>query len=192
MSFSHLFSPAAIGQCELKNRILMALFPTKYATDSRVNPKMMGFYRARARGGVGLIVLDCPCLDYPRGYKGPQELRIDEEEYVQGVRQLLDVIHAEEAKAFMHLNYPKERTFKNEVLGGKKKGDLWVAPLANAMSLDEAKEILEIMADGAKRAKEIGYDGVEVQASYGGLIAQLLSPLLNKRNDEMGGVLKRR
>jgi 2,4-dienoyl-CoA reductase (NADPH2) len=170
----------------------MALFPTKYPTESKINPKMTEFYRTRARGGVALIVLDCPCLDYPRAYKGTQELRIDQEEYARDLTKLIDIIHGEGSKAFMHLNYPKERVFEEAVDGGKRKGNLWVVSLANAMSLDEADEILEIKATGAKRAREIGYDGVEIQASYGGLIAQLLSPLLNKRNDEMGGSVKNR
>lgn len=192
MEFPHLFKSGKIGACHLKSRIIMPLFPTKYATESKVNPKMMEFYRARAKGGVALIVLDCPCLDYPRSYKGPQELRMDGEEYAAGISALLDVIHGEGAKAFMHLNYPKERASKEAVPGAKKKGDVWLIPLANAMSPEEAYEIRAIMATGAKRAKELGYDGVEIQASYGDLIAQLLSPLLNKRTDEMGGTLENR
>lgn len=192
MNFPHLFSSGKIGECSLKNRIIMPLFPTKYATESKVNPKIIEFYRARARGGVALIVLDCPCLDYPRAYKGPHELRFDQEDYARGVTELIGVIHAEGSKAFMQLNYPKERTFKKEIVGAKKKGDVWIVSLANAMSLDEAEEILDIMANGARKAREIGYDGVEIQASYGDLIAQLLSPLLNKRNDEMGGSTENR
>jgi 2,4-dienoyl-CoA reductase-like NADH-dependent reductase (Old Yellow Enzyme family) len=54
MCFPNLFSPGNIGHCHLKNRIIMSLFPTKYATDSRANPKMLEFYRARAKGGVGI------------------------------------------------------------------------------------------------------------------------------------------
>jgi len=170
----------------------MPLFPTKYATDSTVNPKMLEFYRARAQGGVALIVLECPCLDYPRAYKGPNQLRFDLPEYAEGLAELVDVINHEGARAFMHLNYPRERTFREPVTGAQKKGEAWVVSLANAMSLDEAGEILDIMADGARRAKEIGYDGVEIQASYGDLVAQLLSPLLNRRNDELGGALENR
>jgi 2,4-dienoyl-CoA reductase-like NADH-dependent reductase (Old Yellow Enzyme family)/thioredoxin reductase len=192
MNFSSLFSPGTIGGCSLRNRIIMPLYPTKYATDSRVNSKMLEFYRARSRGGVGLIVLDCPCLDYPRAYKGPHELRIDLPEYSDTVAALLKAVHDEGARAFMQLNYPKERTFDHEVEGAKRKGHSWKLPLANNMSVSEAGEILAIMANGAKRAREIGYDGVEVQASYGDLVAQLLSPLLNKRTDQFGGSLANR
>jgi NADPH-dependent 2,4-dienoyl-CoA reductase/sulfur reductase-like enzyme len=60
------------------------------------------------------------------------------------------------------------------------------------MSTEEAEEILAIMANGAAKARTIGYDGVEIQASYGDLIAQLISPLLNKRRDELGGAVENR
>lgn len=170
----------------------MPLFPTKYATDSRVNSKMLEFYRVRAKGGVALIVLDCPCLDYPRAYKGPQELRFDTQEYAVGLIQLLDVIHAEGTRAFMHLNYPRERKVEKAIEGAKQKGDAWVVSLANTMSIQEADEILAIMASGAAKARTMGYDGVEIQGSYGDLIAQLLSPLLNKRKDELGGAVENR
>lgn len=192
MNFPNLFSSGNIGECNLKNRIIMPLFPTKYATESKVNPKMLEFYRVRAQGGVALIVLDCPCLDYPRAYKGPNELRFDLEEYARGLAELIDVIHSEGSKAFMHLNYPRERTVKMEVPGAKKKGGVWVISLANSISMDEADEIITIMTDGARKAREIGYDGVEIQGSYGDLIAQLLSPILNKRSDELGGPLENR
>lgn len=192
MNFPHLFSPGHIGDCPLNNRIIMGLFPTKYATEGKVNPKMLEFYRARARGGAGLIVLDCPCLDYPRAYKGPNELRFDRDDLAEGIARLIDAIHVEGARAFMQLNYPKERVAAKKVPGAKKKGDSWVVSLANAMSVDEAYEIIEIMASGAVRARQIGYDGIEVQASYGDLIAQLLSPLLNKRDDELGGPVENR
>ena len=192
MSFPHLFKAGNIGSCRLKNRIIMPLYPTKYAREGKINPKMVEFYRARAAGGVALIVLDCPCLDYPRAYKGSHQLRIDSAEYVAGLKELLDAVKSEGARVFMQLNYPRERAVKQQVPGAKQKGDMWIAPLANTMSIAQADEILEIMAQGAVQAREIGYDGVEIQASYGDLISQLLSPLLNTRTDELGGRLENR
>lgn len=192
MHFPYIFREGKIGTCVLKNRLIMSLYPTKYSTDSKVNERMTEFYRERARGGVAMIVLDCPCLDFPRAYKGPNELRFDIPEFAEGIVRLLDAIHSEGAKAFMQLNYPKERIFDREVAGAKQKGNVWVAPLMKTMTADGAKEILQIMAHGAKRAIELGYDGIEVQASYGDLISQLLSPLSNKRTDEYGGSLENR
>jgi 2,4-dienoyl-CoA reductase-like NADH-dependent reductase (Old Yellow Enzyme family)/thioredoxin reductase len=190
--FPHLFQEGKIGTCVLKNRLIMSLYPTKYATDSRVNERMVEFYRERARGGVALIVLDCPCLDYPRAYKGPNELRFDTYEYAEGVKKLLKAIQNEGARAFMQLNYPKERVFDHEVPGSKQKGNVWISSLVNTMTSEEAKEIVDIIAEGAQKAGELGYDGIEVQASYGDLISQLLSPISNKRTDDYGGSLENR
>jgi 2,4-dienoyl-CoA reductase-like NADH-dependent reductase (Old Yellow Enzyme family)/thioredoxin reductase len=192
MPYPHIFQTGAIGTCELRNRIIMPLYPTKYSQDSRVNERMLAFYRERAKGGVAMIVLDGFCLDYPGLYKGKNELRADEPSYIDGIRKLLGVIHDEGCKAFMHLNYPKERFFDKQVPGAKQKGDKWVQPLANYITAEEARSVIGTMANGAVKAKEIGYDGVEIQASYGDLISQLLSPLSNKRTDEFGGRLENR
>lgn len=51
MSFPNLFSPGKIGECNLKNRIIMPLFPTKYATESKVTLKIMEFYREKRHIG---------------------------------------------------------------------------------------------------------------------------------------------
>jgi 2,4-dienoyl-CoA reductase-like NADH-dependent reductase (Old Yellow Enzyme family)/thioredoxin reductase len=192
MHFPHLFQEGLIGTCLLRNHLIMSLYPTKYSVDSRVNERMIEFYRDRARGGVAMIVLDCPCLDFPRAYKGPNELRFDNPDFADGIKNLLQAIHAEGAKAFMQLNYPKERVFDHEVPWAKQKGNAWVAPLVKTMTSEDAKEILDIMAKGAKKARELGYDGVEIQASYGDFISLLLSPLSNKRTDEYGVSLENR
>jgi 2,4-dienoyl-CoA reductase-like NADH-dependent reductase (Old Yellow Enzyme family)/thioredoxin reductase len=192
VSFPKLFSKGNIGQCQLKNRMIMPVYPTRYATESKTNPKMVAFYRARARGGVALIVLDCPCLDYPQAYKGPQQLRMDTAEFVHSLTGLLDAIKSEGSKVFMQIDFPGERTVKQPIPGATPKGGLWTAPLATTMSLQEAEVILETMARGAFKAREIGYDGVEIQASYGEFISQLLSPRLNIRTDEFGGSLENR
>ncbi|MEW6569960.1 MAG: FAD-dependent oxidoreductase [Nitrospirota bacterium] len=192
MHFPHIFLEGKIGTCVLKNRLIMSLYPTKYSTDSKVNERMIEFYRERARGGVAMIVLDCPCLDFPRAYKGPNELRFDIPEFAEGIKRLLNIIHSEGAKAFMQLNYPKERIFDHEVPGAKQKGNIWIAPLIKIMTTTEAEEILRIMANGAKQAMDLGYDGIEVQASYGDLISQILSPLSNNRTDKYGGSIENR
>src|SRR3990172_6979095 len=91
-AFPNLFSPAKIGTLELRNRMIMSLYPTKYPTDGKVNARYIEFWRARAKGGVALIVLDGACLDYPALYKGGAELRMDSDEYVEGLKRLLDAV----------------------------------------------------------------------------------------------------
>ncbi|MFV1951739.1 MAG: FAD-dependent oxidoreductase [Nitrospinota bacterium] len=192
MPFDKLFQEGNIGILRLRNRIIMPLYPTKYSQDSRVNDRMLAFYKERAGGGAAMIVLDCPCLDYPAAYKGKNELRIDEPSYVKGIQKLLNVIHKEGARAFMHLNYPKERICDEKADGARQKKGKWVQPLVNYMTADDAREIILKMASGARIARETGYDGIEIQAGYGDLISQLLSPLSNKRGDDFGGPIENR
>lgn len=189
--FPELFSPIKIGSIELRNRIIMSLYPTKYAHDSHVTDRLIAFFKVRAKGGVGLIVLDGACLDFPRAYKGPVELRMDTEEHRQGLKKLVQAVKSQGAHAFMHLNYPLGLPVAPETPGAIQRKGKWIMPLTEA-----AEELLAalpgIFARGAKLAQEIGYSGVEVQASFGAFLAQMLSPLTNKRSDKYGGSLKNR
>ena len=170
----------------------MSLYPTRYAADGKAGQKLVEFYRARARGGAALIVLDCPCLDYPRAYTVPHQLRMDTDGHIRSLTGLIDAVKSEGARVFMQLNYPKERSVLRPIPGARQMGDTWLAPLVDTMSIDEAHEILAIMVQGAAKAMDIGYDGIEIQASYGELISQLLSPISNTRTDVLGGSLENR
>ena len=192
MAYPNLFSKISIGALTLENRIIMPLLPTKYAEQSYVTQRMIDFYKARAAGGVALIVLDAPCLDYPDAYKGGQQLRIDGDEFLPSLTRLLEAIRSEGCKAFMHLNHPYEKTVDAKIPGAKQKKGKWVVDRVNVMDEEEIGSIVDLLAHGATLAREIGYDGVELQASYGDLVSRLLSPLTNRRSDRYGGVVGNR
>ena len=192
MDFPNLFSPVKIGALELRNRLIMSLYPTKYPTDGQVNDRYIEFWRARAGGGVAMIVLDGGCLDYPAAYKGGPELRMDTDEQAAGLKQLLAAVQSEGARAFMHLNYPAGLACEAGTPGAREKKGRWVLPLVGGATADQLAQVVKAYGAGAARAREIGYDGVEVQASWGDLVAQFLSPLSNKRTDEYGGSLENR
>jgi len=192
VDFPNLFSPVKIGALELRNRLIMSLYPTKYPTDGQVNDRYIEFWRARAGGGVAMIVLDGGCLDYPAAYKGGPELRMDTDEQAAGLKQLLAAVQSEGARAFMHLNYPAGLACEAGTPGAREKKGRWVLPLVGGATADQLAQVVKAYGAGAARAREIGYDGVEVQASWGDLVAQFLSPLSNKRTDEYGGSLENR
>jgi 2,4-dienoyl-CoA reductase-like NADH-dependent reductase (Old Yellow Enzyme family)/thioredoxin reductase len=117
---------------------------------------------------------------------------MDTDAHIRSLAGLIDAVKGEGARAFMQLNYPKERPVAKPIPGARQIGNTWLAPLVDTMSVDEAHEILAIMVRGAVKAMDAGYDGIEVQASYGEFISQLLSPLLNTRSDSLGGSLANR
>lgn len=192
MDFPNLFSPVKIGALELRNRLIMSLYPTKFPADGQVNDRYIEFWRARAAGGVAMIVLDGGCLDYPAAYKGGPELRMDTDEQAAGLKRLLAAVQSEGARAFMHLNYPAGLACEAGTPGAREKKGRWVLPLVGGATADGLAQVVKAYGAGAARAREIGYDGVEVQASWGDLVAQFLSPLSNKRIDEYGGSLENR
>ncbi|MCK4268030.1 MAG: FAD-dependent oxidoreductase [Actinomycetia bacterium] len=191
-TFPKLFEPTRIGGLQLRNRLIMSLYPTKYTTDSQANDRLIEFFRARAKGGAAMIVLDGGCLDYPAVYKGAVELRMDTEDHVAGLKRLISAVKSEGALAFMHLNYPAGPIVSEGISGAIEKKGRWMLPLISAGDEDRVKSLSKIFGTGAARAKEIGYDGVEVQASWGDIVAQFLSPLSNKRTDSYGGSLGNR
>jgi 2,4-dienoyl-CoA reductase-like NADH-dependent reductase (Old Yellow Enzyme family)/thioredoxin reductase len=185
--FPNLFSPGRIGGLELKNRLIMSLYPTQYVTDGRVNERLLEFCRRRAAGGVGLMVLEGGCLDFPIAWKGPLELRMDAPEYVSGLKQLAQAVQAQGARAFMHLNYPAALPAAEGTPGAVQRKGKWSLPLVSGGSAGQIERVVERFAAGARAARDMGYDGVEVQAGWGDLVAQFLSPLTNRREDGYGG-----
>ena len=95
MNFPHLFKAGDIGACRLRNRIIMSLYPTRYAVEGKAGQQLVEFYRARARGGAALIVLDCPCLDYPRAYTVAHQLRMDTDGHIRSLTGLIDAVKSE-------------------------------------------------------------------------------------------------
>jgi 2,4-dienoyl-CoA reductase-like NADH-dependent reductase (Old Yellow Enzyme family)/thioredoxin reductase len=190
--FPNLFSPCRLGEMELKNRLIMSLYPTQYVTDGKVNERLLQFCRRRAAGGAALLVLEGGCLDFPTAWKGPMELRMDAPEYAAGLEALAQAVQGEGARAFMHLNYPAALPAAEGTPGAVQKKGKWSLPLVSGGSAAQIERVAERLAAGASTARALGYDGVEVQAGWGDLVAQFLSPLTNRRVDEYGGALENR
>ncbi|MDP2661803.1 MAG: FAD-dependent oxidoreductase [Dehalococcoidia bacterium] len=180
-SYPRLFQRGLMGSLSLRNRVIMGVYPTQYAVESLVTDQMLGFYRARVQGGVALIVVEGPCLAYPYDYKGGTQLRMDEERFLSGLRDVTTTIHSGGARAFLHLNYPAK-----------------IGPPEERISLFEKAKPSGLLrmasrfGQAAVTARETGFDGVEVQAGWGELVSRLLSLAYNHRTDNYGGSLPNR
>ena len=172
---TRLFSPLKINSLELKNRIVMAPMGNGQANeDGSVSQTLIDYYEARARGGVGLIMLGSTTVDRITPHKGlPQ---IWDDKFIPGLRNLTEAVHLHGAKIFPQLCHPGGmRTF------GEDK-----AP--ESFSLQDIKRIVEQFGEAAGRAKQAGFDGVEIHAAHGWMVlGSFISPLHNKRIDKYGG-----
>jgi 2,4-dienoyl-CoA reductase (NADPH2) len=199
-----LFEPIRIGTLELKNRIkmpAMALVPPE--SEDVIIKRLKAFYIERAKGGVAIIGVSCTPT---RLIRDPM-LGLYDDRFVKSLKELPETVHAYGAKMYaqMGVGYswafgkgPVELVGPSGVsLSGRpgtpfRMGGPLEPTMPRALSVDEIHKIVEAYGDGARRAREAGFDAVEVIASVGYIIAQFLSPLTNKRTDEYGGNLENR
>ncbi|TGE31644.1 FAD-dependent oxidoreductase [Desulfosporosinus sp. Sb-LF] len=191
---SVLFSPAQIGTLQLRNRLVMTPMHLGYSPKGEVNDQLIEFYRARARGGVGLIVVGGCGIDRIGNAFGMTQL--DEDRYIPGLRRLVDAVHAEGAKIVPQL-YQAGRYAHSAMTG---QPSVAPSPIPSRLTgqtpleltTEKIAEIIASFVSAAKRAQTVGFDGVEILASAGYLISQFLSPLTNQRTDRYGGDLQAR
>ncbi len=185
------FTPARIGTMHVSNRLLMAPVKTAFAgLDAQVTDRLIAYYRRRAEGGVGAIIVEPMFVD-PAGKEHPKQLGIDDDDKIPGLRRLVDAIHAGGAKAVAHINHA------GRAANPKASGRAPEAPsalrcpttgaLPEVLSTSRVEVLVSAFGDAARRAQEAGFDAIEVQFGLGYLIAQFLSPRTNQRDDAYGG-----
>lgn len=192
---SLLFSPIAIGPMTLPNRLVMPAMHMNYTPDGEVNETLIAFYRERAKGGVGLILIGgCP-VEAEAG--SVFMIGINDDRFVPGLTRFARAMHEEGAKCGVQLYHAGRYTYSFFLNGGQApSASATFSPLTKEMSyemtLDDIKRCQDDFRLAARRAMKAGFDTVEVIASAGYLISQFLSPLTNKRTDAYGGSFENR
>src|ERR1700761_1114226 len=187
-----LLSPVAIGSMRLKNRIVLSPMTTNYGNDDQtVSERLIAFHEARAKGGVGLITVEVCTVDVKEKYQ-PQSLTLGADDYIEGHRRLTDRLHQYGAKVQPQITHPGPESlgwlyFGNGSvgpsvgLGGSASGP------SRQLDVAELDGIVEMYAQAARRAREAGYDGMELHAAHGYmLLGTFLSPVRNIHQDEYG------
>ena len=191
-----LLTPASIGAVEISNRIVMPPMTTRTAEeDGTVTEDTIAYYVARARGGVGLITVEMAAPE-KAGRHRRRELGIHDDRFLPGLTRLVAAIHESGAKASIQLGHAGGHT-RSDICG-----ETPIAPSAiphpvyevtfetiipDAMSHGRIDQTVQSFAAAAVRARSAGFDCVEIHGAHGYLLAQFLSPISNKRNDQYGG-----
>jgi len=180
---------------ELRNRIVMPPMVTQYGSgEGYVTARSRNYYAARARGGVGLIIVEATYVDKP-GQAFANQLAISDDKFIPGLSSLVQAIHKEGAKAAIQLHHGG-RLAKSALNGRQPVAPSPVASsegeLPKELSVEEIGKIVSKFADASVRAEKAGFDGVEIHGAHGYLIDQFLSPSSNKRRDSYGGDLGNR
>jgi len=199
-----LFEPIQVGNLELRNRIKMpAMAVAQPESEDVVIERLKGFYVERAKGGVAIIGVSCTAT---RLIQDPM-LGLYDDHLLVGLREITGAVHAHGARMYVQMGVGYCWAFDDgpvELVGPSgisvtghpgtafRMGGPWEPTMPRALSVDEIHQIVEAYGDGARRAREAGFDAVEVIASVGYVITQFLSPLTNQRTDEYGGSLENR
>lgn len=196
-AFAHLFEPLQIRGKRLKNRIMSSGHDTSMPTDNLVNEQLIAYHRARAEGGVGLIVLQVAGVHDSARYTS-HVLMATDDACIEGYRKLADVCHANGTVVLSQIFHPGREIMESS------DGLLAVAYSASSVpnerfrvmprALDQAMidEIVAGYGAAARRLYQAGLDGVEVVASHGYLPAQFINPRVNLRTDGYNGDLQQR
>lgn len=190
--YTHLLSPIAVGRNTIRNRSMSTAHGTGYAVDGKVSDQLIEYHLARARGGIGLIVMEATGVNAsPIGAKGGSYLRNSDDSVLPGYRELSQALHDEGTTVFTMLSH----SGRNTTMGMNGTPPRAPSPIPfdrardipRPLEIDEIKGIVKAFADAACRAREGGLDGVELSYTHGNLVQQFLSPLTNFREDEYGG-----
>ena len=195
---NNLFSPLKIRNAIIKNRAVMPpMVCFGFAgDDGLVTEKHIRHYEARAKGGVGLIIIEATCID-KSGRLSPDQLGLWSDEQILGFRRLAGICHHYGAKVLVQINHagmvaPKSVTISplapSDYLG-KMMDDVISA---RALKLSEIRTLQSKYVAAALRAQKAGLDGIEFHGAHGFLISQFFSPRINKRTDVYGGSVDNR
>ena len=220
-TFPQLLAPGRIGSLTVRNRIIMAPMGSNYAeADGQCGERIQAYYEARARGGAGLLIMGVCSVAFPAGTAEPFQVGVSSDDFIPGLSRLAERVHQHGAKIAMQLQHAGKTSVRDMAEGRQLwvpsvppvlQSDMMAAltpqELANFVSsmkrraegspirvMDDADiaQMIDWFASAAERAQRAGFDGVELHAAHGYIIAGFLSAYYNQREDQYGGSLQNR
>jgi len=180
---------------QLKNQFIFAPIKLGYSDgNGHVTEKHISFYSARSKH-LGAITLEPLYMD--KGLREiPTQLGMDNNDKIEGLKKLVNLIHASGTKVIAHLNHP------GRMANPKIPGNYFISstdkPCENGgavpkkMNEKDMEDVIKLFIESAKRAEKTGFDILELQFGHGYLMAQFISPNVNNRTDEYGGSFENR
>jgi len=188
---THLFTPYRIKKLELNNRIVMApLASFLIEKEGWITDKTIEHYRLRAAGGPAMVIMEA-CAVSPEGIVSHHQARIDDDRLVEGLSKIAKVMKSEGAVPALQIHHGG-RQISSKVIGRK---PLAPSPLpcptirgeVEPLSVQAIQDIVRKFGDAAARARDAGFELIEIHGAHGYLINQFLSRFSNIREDEYGG-----
>ena len=192
---SLLWTPFRLRGIELRNRfVMLAHWNGLEAPDGTPTEELAAYYKARARGGVGLIVTGSQAI-HPSGLMCPAYGRAWDRDAIPAYRRLVQAAHPHGAHIFAQLNHGGHTSLEHPP------PELWAPtqmpePHARYNTVEmgpaEIEAVVEGFATSAANMREAGFDGLEFKVGHDGLLRSFVSPFFNRREDAYGGSFENR
>ena len=204
-----LMQPLAINSLTLANRIIMgpmAVLATR--PDGHPSEQTIAFFRERARGGVGMIIVGGSVATSRAVKEAPFGglLRMDDDRFVPELKRMTDLIHEDRVPIIAELmtsfgpmakpsgDWPAIAASPHAIVTAEDQFPVGIiVPGGRAgatpqeATIDEIRQLGQETVDAALRCQRAGFDGVEIAAHMSYFVASFLSPRTNRRTDEYGG-----
>jgi 2,4-dienoyl-CoA reductase-like NADH-dependent reductase (Old Yellow Enzyme family) len=192
---SVMFEPVKIGALELPNRFVRSATWEGLATDDgAATERLTGLMAELARGGVGLIISGHAFV-VPQGQAGPRQLGCYDDALTSGLAEMAGAVHAAGGRIALQLAHAGLQA-PAKLTGGPPVGPSSDPPPAGSPGREltpaEIADLAAAFGRAASRAREAGFDAVQIHAAHAYLLSQFLSPAFNHRSDDYGGPIENR
>ena len=221
MNHSNLLQSGKISHLSLKNRIIMAPMGSNLAeADGHCGQRLIRYYEERAKGGVGLIIVETTTISWPAGATMPNQIGLSNERFLPSLRELVQRVKKYNTKIAIQLNHGGKVSGEDSAQGfpqlvpsepKKSKSGIFSAltkpelstffrsagpdgkgPTYEVLTEERIQQMVQQYAQAAKLVKKAGFDAIEIHAGHGYLLASFLSPASNQRTDQYGGSFENR
>jgi len=193
-----LFSPSSIGSIKVANRIIRSATTECLADEAgRPTAALIQKHVELAEGGVGAIITGQAGVRADGRLPVHRCLMIDRDELVDSYRRLASEVHQRGTAMILQLGHSGRQTRKaitgeETVAPSALRDQYWNEQKPRALQDEEIEELIRDFVRAIERAKEAGFDGVQLHAAHGWLLSQFLSPYMNRRDDRWGGGTRNR
>jgi 2,4-dienoyl-CoA reductase-like NADH-dependent reductase (Old Yellow Enzyme family) len=192
---SKLFETTEINGLKLSNRFVRsATWEGMAGNDGSITPALVNLMGQLAKGRVGLIISSHAYIK-PEGQAGPKQIGVYKDALIDGLRQMTRAVHDQGGKIVLQMAHSgcqaNPKITGQPPLGPSNLEEITKVP-SKAMTVDDIHDVIEAFGLAAQRAKEAGFDGVQIHGAHGYLMNQFLSPFFNKRTDAYGGSVENR
>jgi 2,4-dienoyl-CoA reductase-like NADH-dependent reductase (Old Yellow Enzyme family) len=192
---SKLFESTVVNGMILPNRFVRSATYEGMATDDGAcTAKLIDLVVDLVKGGVGLIITGHAYVRRD-GQAGSWQLGVYKDDLIQGMKAMTEAVHEQGGKIVLQLAHAgifadSDLTGQAVIAPTPLEGKSKVPP--KEISVQDIREVVEAFGDAAGRAKQAGFDGVQIHSAHGYLLSEFLSPIFNHRTDDYGGAIRNR